>query len=273
MVLTAGIAPNGEPAGIGRMTPLEFLGSMLCLRARGRAQCPELAHFDVLAFHPLSFEDPDNPAVSSQDVAISDIAKITRLLARAERARTVLPRGHKSVWVTELNWESNPPASGGVPSRLQAQWISRALHRLWIAGVSLAEWQFLIDPYPGVTLATPTGNTVMEQRPAGLYSDGPGGGLEGAVPKPFLQGFTVPFDPLRVNRGHVRLWALLMRPGQPALLQRQMRGSWRTIAHLHAGREAILNRLVELTGEARLRLVSGTLFSAPARVPRHGSGL
>jgi hypothetical protein len=269
VVLTAGIAPNGEPTGVGRMTPLQFLGGMLCLES----DCPEPAHFDVLAFHPLSFESPDKPALSSRDVATSDIAKITRLLARAERAGTVLPRGHKPVWVTELNWESSPPAAGGVPGRLQAQWVSRALHRLWVAGVSLVEWQFLIDPYPGVTLAIPTGGTVTLQRPGGLYSDGPGGGLAGAMPKPFLQGFTLPFDPLRVDRRQVRVWALLMGPGQPALLQRQTRGSWRTIAHLRAGRDATLNTLVKLVGRARLRLVSGTLLSASALVPRRRSGL
>ena len=64
--------------------------------------------------------------------------------------------------MTELNWESDAarrarrarPAAGG--------WISRALHRLWVAGVGLVDWQFLVDPYPAVTLATPTGGTVIE---------------------------------------------------------------------------------------------------------------
>ena len=234
VVLTAGIAPNGEPAGVGRMTPLRFLNGLLCLEGgcgrrvrragrrartrgtgcadRGATACPDPPHFDVLAFHPLSFEGPDLPAHSSQDVAISDIAKVTDLLDRAERLHTALPRGHKPVWVTELNWESAPQSPHGVPGRLQAPWISRALHRLWVAGVGFADWQFLVDPYPDLPLATPTGGTVTVSRPAGLYSPGPGGELAGARPKPFLRGFTLPFDPLRVDRGHVRVWALLMRP-------------------------------------------------------------
>ncbi len=316
VVLTAGIAPNGEPAGVGRMTPLRFLDGLLCLEGglraggaltggaqtggaqggarmgsaqTGGAACPDPPHFDVLAFHPLSFEGPDLPAHSSQDVAISDIAKVTDLLDRAERLHTVLPRGPKPVWVTELNWESAPQSPHGVPGRLQALWISRALHRLWVAGVGFADWQFLVNPYPDLPLATPTGGTVTVSRPAGLYSPGPGGELTGARPKPFLRGFTLPFDPLRVDRAHVRVWALLMRPAQPVLLQRQARsGAWRTVVRLRAGRDAVLNALVPLRGAMTLRVVSGTLTeagrhapaaqipvsaSAPALVPRNQSGL
>jgi hypothetical protein len=270
-VIATGVAPNGEPAGVGRMTPVRFLRGLLCLEGGGRAACPDPPHFDVLAFHPLSFESPDRPAASSQDVAISDIAKVTDLLARAERASTALPRARKPVWVTELNWESAPPAAHGVPGRLQALWISRALHRLWVAGVSMAEWQFLIDPYPGTPLATSTGGVVYVPRPAGLYSAGVVDGRSepaAARPKPFLRGFAFPFDPLRVDQGHVRVWALLMRPDQPVRLQRQeRRGAWQTIARLHAGGDAVLNVLIPLRGAVTLRVVSG-MASASERVSR-----
>jgi hypothetical protein len=268
VVVTAGVAPNGEPAGVGRMTPVRFLSSMLCIEGGAREDCADPPHFDVLTLHPLSFGSPDRPATSSQDVAISDVAKVTELLAKAEGSGRALPRAHKPVWVTELNWESAPPAARGVPARLQARWVSRALHRLWVASIGLADWQFLIDPYPGVSLATPTGGAVEVSRPAGLYSPGPGGDFAAARPKPFLRGFTFPFDPLRVDRRHVRVWALLMRPGQAVLLQRQARGSgaWRTVARLRADRNGVLNLLVALTGVARLRLQSGPLISASADV-------
>jgi len=270
-VVSAGVAPNGDRAGEGRMAPVTFLQTMLCIDARGRrvsAGCPTPPHFDVLDFHPLSVGDPDVPAPSSLEVAISDAAKITGLLHAAERAHTALPAGEKPVWVTELNWESQPQAPHGVPPRLQAQWVSRALHRLWVAGVSLVAWQFLVDPYPGVRAETPTGGTVEYPRPAGLYSAGPGGELAGARPKPFLRGFTLPFDPLRVNAARVRVWALLMGPGQPALLERQARGGrWKTIARLRADGYGVLNALVALRGAVSLRLQSGRLTSAVSTVP------
>lgn len=274
VVVAAGVAPNGDPAGVGRMAPLTFLAQTLCV-APGTIGCADPPHFDVLALHPLSVGDPDLPAPSSLDVSIADAAKITGLLTEAERARTALPAGRKPLWVTELNWESSPPAPGGVPARLQAQWISRALHRLWVAGVGLVDWQFLVDPYPAVRAGTSTGGTFEYQRPAGLYSPGPGGDFALARPKPFLLGLTFPFDPLRVDRRHVRVWALLMRPGQAVALQRQAGagGAWRTVTRLRADRGGVLNTLVALPGAARLRLQSGSLLSAPAAVPSRRSRL
>jgi hypothetical protein len=262
-VIAAGIAPEGEPAGVGPMAPVSFLEGLLCLRGAAKARCPEKPHFDALAFHPLSVGDPDIPASSSLDVAISDMAKITSLLSRGERLHTVLPAGHRPLWVTELNWKSSPPSPQGVPGSLQAAWVSRALHRLWVAGVSVVDWQFLMDPYGGVPLASPDGALSLYSRPAGLYASGPGGDTTLARPKPFLRGFALPFDPLRVNRGHVRFWALLMRPGQAALLQRQGRdGRWHTIARLQADRHGVLNRLVRLLRPARLRVRAERLTSA-----------
>jgi hypothetical protein len=271
LVIAAGVAPNGDREGVGRMQPVRFLQELLCLGASGG--CPDPAHFDVLDYHPLSVGDPDLPAVSSLDVAISDAAKVTDLLRRAERLHTLAPDTAKPVWVTELNWESAPQASNGVPASLQAQVISRALHRLWIAGVSLVAWQFLVDPYPGVSAATPTGASFEYQRPAGLYSAGTAGNPASAQPKSFLHGFSFPFDPLRVNARHVRVWALLMRARQRLLLQSETHGRWRTIAHLHANRAGVLNVLVALRGAARLRLQSGTRRSPVAFVPAVRAGL
>ena len=278
VVISAGVAPDGEPAGVGRMAPITFLRGLLCVNAlgrRARSSCSEPAHFDVLAFHPLSVGNPDMPAPSATDVSIADAAKITTLLARARALHTALPAGFKPVWVTEINWESAPQSAQGVPPRLQALWVSRALHRLWVAGVRLVDWEFLIDAYPGVLLATPTGGTLEYARYAGLYSAGPGGDPTLARPKPFLQGFTLPFDPLRVDGAHVRVWALLMRPHEHAVLQRELRahGGWRTIAALHGDADGVVNVLLKLRGAARLRLDSGASRSAAALVPAARSGL
>jgi hypothetical protein len=296
-VVAAGVAPEGEPAGEGVMSPVPFLEGMLCVHAAvplavypahsgrtvrsthsrqatrfTRVRCPQRPRFDVLAFHPLSVGNPDIPAASALDVSISDIAKVTRLLGQAERLRTVSPAGRKPLWVTELNWDSSTPSVKGVPDGLQAAWISRALHRLWVAGVGLVDWQFLIDPYPGVALAGPTGRVIDYSRPAGLYYAGVSDGHTDparARPKPFLRGFELPFDPLRVNRRRVRIWALLTHPGQPVVLQRQdLGGRWWTIAHLRGDRYGVLNVLVALRGTASLRVRTGAFASAAMAVPR-----
>jgi hypothetical protein len=273
-VIAAGIAPNGDPAGVGRMQPVTFLRELLCLPAAAghgkralQPSCPEKPHFDVLAFHPLSVGNPDVPAVSSLDVAIADAAKVSSLLTQAERLHTVLPAGPKPLWVTELNWESAPQSPQGVPARLQAAWVSRALHRLWVAGVSLVAWQFLVDPFPGVRAQTPTGGVIEYPRPAGLFNAGPGGQLAQATPKPFVAGFELPFDPLRVSRAAVRVWALLERPRQAARLERQTpTRAWRVLTRLRADDAGVLNVLVRDRGRLRLRLRAGSLTSAPMRV-------
>lgn len=274
LVVSAGLAPNGEPAGVGRMAPVAFLRSLLCLDGSGRrasAGCGEPAHLDALAFHPLSVASPDASARSALDVSIADAAKLTRLLALARRLGTVLPAGPKPVWVTELNWESAPQAPGGVPARLQARWVSRALHRLWVAGVDLVSWEFLVDPYPALTAAVPAGRTIRYARPAGLYAAGVDGDPRSARPKPFLRGFAFPFDPLRIDTRRVRVWALAPGPAAPVALQRLRRGRWRTIAWLRSDSAAVLNAVVALRGAATLRARSGETTSALAYVPTTGS--
>jgi hypothetical protein len=246
---------------------VSFLRSLLCLPASGvrrAGDCPQPPHFDVLAFHPLSVGNPDVPAPSSLEVSISDAAKVTGLLRQAERVHTALPEGEKRVWVTELDWESQPQSPQGVPPRLQAAWVSRALHRLWVAGVSLVSWEYLVDPLHGVQLNTPTGGIVEVPRPAGLYAAGAGGQFANATPKQFLRGFTFPFDPLRVSSKRVRVWGLLMRAREPVVLEREppRGGVWRPVANLHANRYGVLNVLLSLRGAARLRLQSGGLRSA-----------
>jgi hypothetical protein len=270
-VLAAGIAPDGDRAGVGRVAPVTFLRGLLCLGPSGRRArapaCRAPVHFDALAFHPLSVGDPDAPAAAALDVSVADAAKVTALLHRAQRLRTVLPVGPKPVWVTELNWESAPQAAWGVPPGVQASWVSRALHRLWVAGVAVVEWEYLTDPYPAVRAETPTGGSVEYQRPVGLYAAGPGGIVALATPKQFLRGFALPFDPLRVDHRRVRVWALLMHSGERCTLQRPAAtGAWRSVAALRGDRFGVLNALVPLRGAATLRLLCGALASAPASV-------
>jgi hypothetical protein len=273
VVAAAGVAPDGDPAGVGRMAPVTFLRAMLCLvpaphgTMRRAAGCGGPVHLDALAFHPLSVSDPDRPASSALDVAVADAAKIAALAWAAVRLRTVAPTRTKPLWVTELNWESSPQSPHGVPPALQAPWLSRALHRLWSAGVGLVAWQFLVDPYPDLTLAAPDGSLVAYQRPAGLYSPGPGGDPALAEPKAFVNAFHFPFDPLRVDRAHIRVWALAASAGERVEVLGARPGKpWRVVARLRANRAGVLDAPLALRGRLELRLRAGGLLSAPAAV-------
>ena len=128
-------------------------------------------------------------------------------------------------------------------------------------------WQFLIDPYPAARAGTPTGGLIEYQRPAGLFSAGAAGDPLAARPKGFLRGFSLPFDPLRVDASHLRVWALLSDPGATVQLQRETaRHSWLTIGRLRSNSYAVLNKLLRLRGRSTLRLREGSRTSAPMRV-------
>ncbi len=273
VVAAAGVAPNGDREGVGRMAPMRFLRAMLCLapgpratlrRARG---CGGAVHLDALAFHPLSVGDPNRPAASALDVSVADAGKVSALARAAVRLGTVAPAVAKPLWVTELNWESSPQAPGGVPPARQAPWLSRALHRLWSAGVGLVAWQFLVDPYPALTAAAPDGRLLSYLRPAGLYSPGPGGDPALAQPKAFVAAFRFPFDPVRLDRGHIRVWALAAAAGERAeLLGARPGGRWRVLARLRAGAGGVIDAPLALSGRLHLRLRAGGLTSAAAHV-------
>ena len=263
-VVAAGVAPNGEPAGVGRMTPVRFLRGMLCLEGERASACPDPPHFDVLAFHPLSFESPDRRA--SSQTWRSRTSPRSPPCSRRPSAGAPRCRGRQAPVGHRAQLGKRSPGRARRARRACRRGGSRArCTGCGSPGVGLADWQFLIDPYPDLLLATPTGGTVEVSRPAGLYSAGVGGGPRPCRrgPSPSCTGFTFPFDPLRVDRERVRLWALLTRPGQTVLLQREGRAAaWRTIARLRADREAVLNAVVRTRGAAVLRLSSGTLRSA-----------
>ena len=157
-----------------------------------------------------------------------------------------------------------------MPPRLQAAWVSRALHRLWVAGVGLVEWEFLVDPFPGVARgAPPTGGTIEYDRPAGLYSAAAGGDPALARPKPFLQGFALPFDPLRVDRAPRARVGAAQRPGSQAIVQvGGRRGGWRTLARLRASGSGVLNTLVRAARRGAAAPARAARWRARARQSR-----
>ena len=81
VVATAGTAPNGDPDGRGRMKPLRFWRSFLCLDA----PCADPPRFDVLAHHPLTVTNPDIPARDPGNVGVADFHALKALLPAGQR--------------------------------------------------------------------------------------------------------------------------------------------------------------------------------------------
>jgi len=125
LVVTAGTSPYGDPPGGRRIAPVRFW----------RAVLARPVHFDVVSHHTYAFFGPFHHAASSDDAAVPDMGRITRLVAAAVKKGRALPRRTKRTWVTELSWDSSPPDPQGVPAQRHARRLEGAFYVLWRQGV------------------------------------------------------------------------------------------------------------------------------------------
>jgi hypothetical protein len=176
-VLAAGTAPYGDPPGGLREPPLVFDRALLCLNgpALKRERCPDPAHFDAFDDHPYAL-NPLIHALDPDDTSVPDVHKVIHLLAVARRDRTLAPVGPKAMWVTELDWGSNPPDRTQGSLDLQRRYLDYALYELWRQNVSHVLWFELADPGPGLNVFSG----------AGVY-------FQNGQPKPSAQAFHFPF--------------------------------------------------------------------------------
>ena len=203
VVVTAGTAPVGAgPDGLGAMAPVRFWSSFLCLGAPSdghREACPELPVFDAMAHHPFSVGDPDRRFSAPLDVGIADLHRVVTLVRRAERLGLVEgARGPRPLWITELNWDSNPPDRDGLRPGSQRRYVARALYRMWAAGARVVLWHFLADPVADTDDA--------RRHPAGLYRPDLSGDVRRDRPKPALRAFSFPLHAVRLDERRARIW-------------------------------------------------------------------
>jgi hypothetical protein len=243
-VIAGSLAPFGDAPGGTRTPPVEFLRSMLCLRGEElrKVACPDPAHFDILSDHPIAVGGPTRSAVSPLDVTTPNLGRLTTVLDRAESANTVLPRGHKPLWVTEFWYDSNPPDPNGVPLYRQARWYEQDLYLFWKQGASAAITLQIRDDPPG------KGYAYTSQ--AGIYF------LDG-TPKPSQVAFRFPFVVERDGKRTVTAWGIPPIAGR-LKIQVQRGGHWTTIgkAAARAPRDPFSVSL-PLQGKAQLRAVVG----------------
>jgi hypothetical protein len=247
LVITAGTAPFGDPPGGLRVRPALFVRDLLCLRnqALAPAPCPKPAHFDILAHDPYSFAGPFRRAYYADDVSLTDMWKLTRAVAAANRTGRALPRGHHPVWVTEFGWNSRPPNPHGVPLIRQAQWIEEALYALWLQGIDTATSYRVVDQPP-----IPNYSTTWQ---TGLYF---GNGRR----KPAFEAFRFPFVVDRARSGRALVWGVSPASGS-VLVQLRQSGQWTTILRLHALAHGVIARTLTVPAHALMRARVGNELS------------
>jgi hypothetical protein len=128
VVIAGGLAPIGKP---GKPAPLAFMRSFLSVPAK----------FDVWAHHPYTSGGPTHRALKRDDVSLGDLPEMRKVLRSAVRTgRVISASGSAGFWVTEFSWDSSPPDRRAVPSVVHARWVSEALYRMWLNGVTMVTW-------------------------------------------------------------------------------------------------------------------------------------
>jgi len=247
LVVAAGTAPFGDPGrGGARMMPALFWRSALCqAQRRGRLRavaCANPARFDVFAHHPYPSGSPRWKENYADDVSISGMSKLTRILRAAERTRRA-PGGRHPVWVTEISYDSSPPDPAGVPPVKHARFLQETLYLLWRQGVSTITWFRILDQPPEPSYG--------DSNQSGLYR------LGGEV-KPAAQAFRFPLVAERAGGRMLRVWGRSPVAGR-VIVERRRRGRWiavrRTSVTAHG---TFLLRVRAGTGRDRLRARVGT---------------
>jgi hypothetical protein len=249
-IIAGSLAPFGDPPGGLRTTPVTFLRELLCLHG-GRltpVHCAHPASFDVLSDHPIAVGSPSESAKSPLDVTTPDLARLTKVLRKAEATKRVRPAGAKPLWVTEFWYDSDPPDPDGVPLGLQARWYAQDLYSFWKQGAQVAIALQIRD--------APEGPSYGATNQSGTYF------VDGS-PKPSARVFRFPFVARRTGPFKVEAWGIAPRPGTVAI-QAYRSGSWQTLGRTRAQGPGHPFRIeVQLLRFARLRAVVGGEVSLP----------
>src|SRR3954471_4627259 len=218
LVIAAGLGPIAVPHYT--VGPMAFARRLLCMTGTNKAPVPAKTgcdggvNFDIFDIHPYTTGGPTHEG-RANDVEMGDIGKLQTLLAAADKAgriNSVFAR--TPLWISEFGWDSNPPDPGGLPVRIEKQWIAEALYESWRWGVSNFMWYSLSDKDP-----TPADGELQ----TGLYFSAPKAAEE--QPKEIMPAFRFPFIAIRQGRG-LKVW------GRTPTSQ----GGWVKIQALRGGR-------------------------------------
>lgn len=253
VMVTAGLAPYGDPPGGERSRPLRFWRDVFCLRSRSRLEgtkCPTPARFDVFGMHAINTSGPPRrSALNPDDASSADLDHLVATVRAAERARTVLPKGRHGIWVTEFWWESDPPDKAqGYPLRKQARYIAETMYLSWKAGAAKAIYLQIRD-------SKYSNETRFSRNSTGAYAfDG--------TPKPAVQAFRFPFVADEGKGKRVRVWGKAPSAGK-VRIEMKRSGRWQSVAKTRAGSSRIFEARLRLPGGGVLRAVAGGETSLP----------
>jgi hypothetical protein len=263
LVIGGGLAPFGnENAGTHVARTLPFMRALLCMNRRDRPQpgCHQRTKLDIWSHHPYTMGGPTHHNLSPEDVSLGDLPKMRRLLRAAIRAKHIVSKRRVQWWATEFSWDTDPPDPNAVPMKLHERWVSEALYRMWLNGISQVTWFQIRDSVSSIP-----GEFVFQ---SGLYFTCPTG-PECWIAKPSRQAFRFPFVAFTSKHG-VRVWGRTPwgRRGRVAVEHRG--GRWQKVATLRADRYGIFTTTLRTPkrGFMRARLLQTGELSVPFSLKR-----
>jgi hypothetical protein len=239
-VVISGLAPYGDVPGGARTPPVSFLRTVLCLNNRLVKQpCPDPPHFDVLASDPYDeIAAPTTRAANANDASAPDLGKLTKVVRAGLAAHTVLPAGHKPLWVTEFSYDSNPPNPYGLPIQKQARWLEESFYVFWREHASTVIWYLVRDQ---------TGS-FQTQYFSGVY-------FHNGKPKPALQAYRFPF--VVMPDGHrAQAWGIAPFSGRLRVQRLVGKKRWKTVFSVNRRAGATYSRNLPLDAHGLYRALS-----------------
>lgn len=254
LVVSGGTAPYGDPGRGGQRTqPVRFWRELLCLKGARKlrnTKCKSPAKFDVWAHNPINVGSPRRNAINRDDASTPDLKRIGRVVGKAVKVGTALPRERKPVYATEIWWDSSPPDPQGVPARKHARWLAESFYVLWKQRTERVYWFLIRDPASGGDDAAFT--------QSGLY-------LRDGKPKPAQRAFSFPFATDRPGKGKgskVRVWGVAPRSGRVTIERRAGKG-WRRAGSARARGAGVFTTRVKAGKGTSLRARIGGESSLP----------
>jgi hypothetical protein len=230
IVIAAGLGPIAVPRFT--IAPMTFARRLLCMTGTNKqprpmpGDCGGGVNFDVFDMHPYTTGGPTHEG-GRNNVEMGDLWKLQTLLAAADKAGRINSAYQRTpLWITEMGWDSNPPDPGGLPMKIEKQWIAETLYESWRWGVSNFMWYSLDDFPPEPKL--PFSETLQ----TGLYFYAPKAADE--QPKEIMPAFRFPFVAIRQGKG-LKIWGRTPTSlGGRVKIQALRGGRWKKLAAVKA---------------------------------------
>ena len=133
-IVAGNLAPRGKT---NKPAPLAFMRQLLCVSKTYTRTCDLRSNpvrLDISAHHPYTTGGPSHIAKARDDVVISGLPKMRRLLTAAVPSDRCSSAG-PSRCGDEFGWDTKPPDPEALPMWLHARWTAEALYRMWSAGI------------------------------------------------------------------------------------------------------------------------------------------